>query len=255
MLLRRGGLMSRLMYDAIGANAGLLVPFAPVMVAGYDTGSPDIVWGPRQWQLFPGAVKVHIDQGGAGAPSHTATVQDVETHAWSVTDIPGWVAACTAERPTTYCARENLAGALWASDAEIWLAWPGWMGQRLDPALPAVAEAFASGRVVAVQDVFNGHYDRSRVLDPDWPHRPSGVPVWQEDAMRALPTLAAGARGEDVRTVQALCNARADVPVLSIDGIFGSRTESQVRAMQSLAKIPVDGIVGPQTWPVLMGVV
>jgi len=244
--------MSRLMYDAIGANAGLLVPFAPVMVAGYDTGSAGIPWGPRQWQLFPGAAKVHIDQGGAGAPSHSATVQDVERYAYSVADIPGWVANCTAEQPTTYCARGNLAGALSASDAAIWLAWPGWAGQRSDPAFPAVAEAFASGRVVAVQDVFAAGYDRSTVLDPDWPHRPSGVPVWQEDAMRALPTLAAGATGEDVRTVQGLCCARGwDV---NVDGIFGPNTKGAVAGIQHAAGIPVDGVVGPQTWPVLMGV-
>ena len=39
-----------------------------------------------------------------------------------------------------------------------------------------------------------------------------------------------------------------------IDGVFGPETASAVRVMQSQAHITVDGVVGPQTWPVLLGI-
>lgn len=63
-----------------------------------------------------------------------------------------------------------------------------------------------------------------------------------------------GQTGAAVRTVQGLCNARAPHPVLTIDGVFGEQTDTAVRAEQHQAGITIDGIVGPQTWPVLLGV-
>jgi peptidoglycan hydrolase-like protein with peptidoglycan-binding domain len=60
----------------------------------------------------------------------------------------------------------------------------------------------------------------------------------------------------EVKTVQALCNARllpTAGPALAIDGVFGVRTLNAVRFLQD-GKVPVDGIVGPATWPVLLGV-
>jgi Putative peptidoglycan binding domain len=64
-----------------------------------------------------------------------------------------------------------------------------------------------------------------------------------------------GQAGAAVRTVQGLCNAReAGGAALKIDGVFGIQTLSAVKFLQSLGKVTVDGIVGPQTWPVLLGV-
>jgi peptidoglycan hydrolase-like protein with peptidoglycan-binding domain len=37
-----------------------------------------------------------------------------------------------------------------------------------------------------------------------------------------------------------------------VDGIFGARTEAAVRAVQGNGGVGVDGIVGPQTWPLLI---
>lgn len=78
------------------------------------------------------------------------------------------------------------------------------------------------------------------------------VPAWQEEMMKALPTVHEGQTGPYVRTVQGLCVARGHG--ITVDGIFGPNTKSAVMAVQSAAHIAVDGIVGPQTWPVLMGV-
>jgi len=83
---------------------------------------------------------------------------------------------------------------------------------------------------------------------------PVPPPVWQEDAMRALPELRLGAAGADVRTVQGLCNARSAAAALVIDGVFGPATDADVRRVQSAGHVTVDGIVGPETWPVLMGI-
>jgi len=68
-----------------------------------------------------------------------------------------------------------------------------------------------------------------------------------------------GDTGAAVKTVQALCNARtAAQPVtpLKIDGVYGPETAQRVRGLQRAQQsgITVDGVVGPATWPVLLGV-
>jgi peptidoglycan hydrolase-like protein with peptidoglycan-binding domain len=75
---------------------------------------------------------------------------------------------------------------------------------------------------------------------------------WQEQMMRALPTLRRGATGTDVRSVQGLCTARGHTAV--IDGVFGPATVAAVRGVQAAAGVTVDGIVGPVTWEKLMAV-
>jgi hypothetical protein len=170
--------MSRYMYDAISANIGAVK--GQKFVAGYDTGSSDIQWTAADWEEFSTAVRTHIDQGGPGAPSHSATVQDVESGAYTVAQIPGWVSACTAARPTTYVSGENLTAALAASDADIWLASPGMSDTE------AVATMTANPRIVAVQNVWASDYDRSIVNDPFWPEAkpvtPSGMPTGLRDS-------------------------------------------------------------------------
>jgi hypothetical protein len=135
------------------------------MVAGYDTGSSDILWTPADWASFAynAIEKVHIDQGGPGAPKYSATVQDVEAFAYSVGSIQGWVTRCTAERPTTYVSGVNLGAALNASRADIWLAAPC-------TDVEAAAIMAANPRIVAVQNNFTDpRFDVSLVGDPYWP--------------------------------------------------------------------------------------
>ncbi|WP_301177244.1 peptidoglycan recognition protein family protein [Actinomadura geliboluensis] len=78
------------------------------------------------------------------------------------------------------------------------------------------------------------------------------VPDWQETMMRRLPTLATGAAGEHVETVQGLLRARSH-PV-ELDGRYGPATAAAVRAVQRWGGVQDDGIVGPATWPVLLRV-
>ena len=39
-------------------------------------------------------------------------------------------------------------------------------------------------------------------------------------------------------------------PVLAVDGIYGEHTAAAVRGTQQLAHIPVNGVVGLQTWAI-----
>ena len=65
------------------------------------------------------------------------------------------------------------------------------------------------------------------------------------------PTVNQGDSGEAVRSVQYLLRQRGRTE-LTPDGIFGPMTDTAVRWFQSANGLVVDGIVGSQTWPVLV---
>jgi hypothetical protein len=73
---------------------------------------------------------------------------------------------------------------------------------------------------------------------------------WTESLLNTLPTLAQGATGNDVRTMQGCLGARGH-PV-TIDGIFGIGTEGALRVFQTASGVTSDGIAGPATWPKLL---
>jgi hypothetical protein len=61
--------------------------------------------------------------------------------------------------------------------------------------------------------------------------------------------LMLGSRGLETKTLQSKLNqALSPSPRLVVDGIFGTLTDQAVRRFQTVRKILVDGIVGPQTW-------
>ena len=64
------------------------------------------------------------------------------------------------------------------------------------------------------------------------------------------PDVGQGSVGENVYSIQLMLQAHGYS--LSIDGDFGPQTASTVRSFQSAHGLGVDGIVGPQTWPVLI---
>ena len=77
--------MNTPMIDAIHANVGN-VPASTLKVAGYVTGTPDIRWTHQDWQRFPRAGTLRIDQspGLAEYASNAASVADIEPGAGTV---------------------------------------------------------------------------------------------------------------------------------------------------------------------------
>ena len=156
------------MYDATHDNVRVLLPHNPVMIAKYLTGTADVKWTDADVALFP-QVKtwVNIDQGGPGSPVFKANVVDVEAFAWNASSAQSeFLPKSTAPRPTVYCARNTLPSI--TAKCPIWLAAPGLTDAQ------AITLAATDKRIVAVQNVFAGPYDRSIVIDPFWPE---AIPV------------------------------------------------------------------------------
>lgn len=91
---------------------------------------------------------------------------------------------------------------------------------------------------------------------PDWTavitekEEPKETPT-----ITGLPTLRRGDKGEVVRAAQFLLNGRkCSCGIWGADGDFGNGTEAAVLAFQRRNGIEADGIIGPATWAVLLGV-
>jgi len=83
---------------------------------------------------------------------------------------------------------------------------------------------------------------------------PSGeVPEGGNRVEIMLNLLANGSRGEEVRNLQRLLISRGySVGGAGADGIFGSGTESGVRAFQRAMGLAADGMVGKDTWTAIL---
>jgi peptidoglycan hydrolase-like protein with peptidoglycan-binding domain len=80
-----------------------------------------------------------------------------------------------------------------------------------------------------------------------------GGSSWTEDIVKKLPELNKGDSGEHVESLQGLLLARSH-PEVRMTGQFDDTTEAAVKAVQRWGGVDVDGVVGPQTWPVLLRV-
>jgi hypothetical protein len=117
----------------------------------------------------------------------------------------------------------------------------------------------ARGASIAVDGIFGARtraavmaFQRSRHLVVD------GV-VGRQTWGALIITVRLGSRGDAVRAVQDQINFRdlRDGHAVDVDGIFGPRTRSHVIGLQQgfatlVPGLAVDGIVGPQTWPLLV---
>jgi peptidoglycan hydrolase-like protein with peptidoglycan-binding domain len=65
-----------------------------------------------------------------------------------------------------------------------------------------------------------------------------------------FPLVRKGDRNHPVKTLQYLLRARGHT--VTVDGIFGPKTDAAVRAFQQQKGLAVDGIVGPNTWGALI---
>lgn len=76
---------------------------------------------------------------------------------------------------------------------------------------------------------------------------------WTEAIVGKLPQVSKGDTGEHVESVQGLLLARSH-PEVAVNGHFDDTTEAAVKAIQKWGGVTADGIVGPDTWPVLLRV-
>jgi len=265
-----------LVYDATHDNIGVLP--AGAQVAGYTTGTgPHVRWTAADFAAHPGAVR--IDQDPA-ASDPTADVLDIEAGAATPASAPGWVTRAQASlasnarpgqrSPAVYMSQSQVttvvnaltAGGV-SSGVGLWIAH---FGLTQAQATQMVMTASGPFPVIGVQFHNTPTFDVS-VFSSDWlatgGQQPPLVPAWETAMMNALPTLQQGAQDHTgqvffVTRLQALASAIGTVnnlPAasgLAEDGAFGPATAAAVEAVQQLFGITQDGIVGPQTWSVLV---
>jgi len=65
-----------------------------------------------------------------------------------------------------------------------------------------------------------------------------------------FPLVRRGDRDHPVRTLQHLLRARNHL--VTVDGVFGPKTDAAIRAFQRDEHLAVDGLVGPDTWSALI---
>lgn len=238
-------------YDAIGLNVSTL---PGGQHCGYTTGSNGIPWTSTQWINDPSAIRIDQDPS---AMDHTADVLDVENGAATVTDIPAWLHAATADynnrvrpgqrEPMVYCNRSTLtavANELQSSGltCPVWIASPG------------MSEADASSEIInssgpfpihGVQYAWNNTFD-SDVFQTAWLTTVSG---------KAGDTVSPGSYGPAVAAAQTRINVWAQTfglhSELAVDGCFGPVTEVAIKAFQGFKGLTADGVIGPGTWTAL----
>jgi peptidoglycan hydrolase-like protein with peptidoglycan-binding domain len=241
--------------------------------AGYDAylGYADGNWptGAALARMFPEANLVILTVAG-GLGAHGVRVSpgtDVEPMDLTAADGAAWVHG-RADRPVIYASIEGK---------------PGYGMKDVRDALAKIGVPRAAVRLLSAHYGFGPHIcgphscdlsdiemdgtqwtntwnngngafiDMSMLADDFF----SPALTETERLVQELGTVSPGTTSNAVKTVQGLCNAReAGGPVtpLKIDGIFGTATLQMVKGLQQRGGITVDGIVGPQTWPVLLGV-
>lgn len=75
--------------------------------------------------------------------------------------------------------------------------------------------------------------------------KPSGAKPWPGRYLRLQRPYM---NGSDVKWVQDRLNAKGASPKLAEDGVYGPKSEGEVRDYQKSHNLSVDGIVGPKTW-------
>ena len=75
---------------------------------------------------------------------------------------------------------------------------------------------------------------------------------YEDIALQFPETIGPGDTGPEVQVIQyylaVIGNFISQIPVVAVDGIYGTETRDAIYAFQAYAGLPLDGIVGRQTW-------
>jgi peptidoglycan hydrolase-like protein with peptidoglycan-binding domain len=275
-------------YDAIRTNIPSL-PHGAQQYAGYSTGSGVVPWSEQDFADHATALGpcLRIDQDPA-ASDPTADILDVEAGAATVPDCPWWAKRALADfrnakrpgqrSPAIYMSAANVSAVVnslitGGVTSGVGLFVANWSLTEAQ-ALADVLAASGPFPVVGIQFTDAGPYDVS-VFRADWLANQSGkpkpapvpspspIPAWQEKIMNTLPVLAEGAQDEPghvffVGRMQALVAEYGRITNLAAaacqesTGVFDAATKTAVQAVQEHAHLTQDGVVGKDTWSVLI---
>jgi peptidoglycan hydrolase-like protein with peptidoglycan-binding domain len=243
------------MYDATTvAN----IPKTAVIVAGYVGGLyPTYITLQKQ---FPKATLLSI----AVNSSEDAQCLDVEKGDAIIADIPAWYKrqlANKVSRPVIYASVGNMADVLSElassgisrQNVRLWSAHYANGNHICGPSTCGQVRQDMDG--TQWTDNANGiSLDQSTLVESFFV-LPSVAVTAIAATMDVPPTIQNGStdKGNPISYVaraQAILNAVFGQQ-LTIDGNYGAQTELAVKAVQTQAKLTVDGVVGPQTWKVL----
>ena len=222
-------------------------PAAPTGLKGYKDSALSTVTLPTGWSWVDGTLKMNTigDQtfkaNYAGDTNHQAgtnvdvTVKVVRRsssggggsyYAPVVPDMPMVYWGCTGDAVKTLQEKLNAKG-FNSGNAD------GIFGAKTYAAVTAFQKANSLG-----VDGIVGKLTWAKLYD--------ATPV-NVTPVTTQPMLRTGSRGDAVRKLQELLNAKG-YTCGSVDGIFGSKTYAAVLAFQKANGLGADGIVGPLTW-------
>ena len=221
-------------------------PAAPTGLKGYKDSALSTVTLPTGWSWVDGALKMNTigDQtfkaNYAGDTNHQAetnvdvTVKVVRRsssgggsyYAPVVPDMPMLYRGCTGDAVKTLQEKLNAKG---FNSGNV----DGIFGAKTYAAVTAFQKANSLG-----VDGIVGKLTWAKLYD--------ATPV-NVTPVTTQPMLRTGSRGDAVRKLQELLNAKG-YTCGSVDGIFGSKTYAAVLAFQKANGLAADGIVGSLTW-------
>jgi hypothetical protein len=233
-------------------------------VDGHLGDQPNYNWTVR---AFPGARHLSI----ALFPEDDADAIDVEAGAAGTADIPGWYARQVARgiaRPVVYASAYTMdagvlpvlsAAGIARASVRLWTAHYD-IGEHICGPASCEALRIAADGTQWTSNALGRDLDQSLLLEdffgtpapPTTVKTPPATVNWTENLVQQLPTLQQGATGTFVRTVQFQCGERGHA--VKVDGSYGPLTVAAVKAAQAAAKVAQDGVTGPVTWGILLGV-
>lgn len=234
--------------------ADLLVCYDAVEIANLPAGG-DVLLGYAggNWPTFAKLAAVAYGRtciSVAVNASETADILDQETGDATPTDCPGWLAEMNGRKPVRpaviYCEDGTWAEVI---DACKGVAPPRF---RTYPADSAPTDLPAG--CIGWQWRFAGSFDQS-IVSAAWA-RPGSVPTPAPTGgfdLSTVPTIGPGSVDKfEIKAIQAILYRDYGQTAVAETGVYDAATQAAVENVQRFWKLPVDGIVGPATWAVLL---